>query len=113
MARPIKKIDIEQLKQLCAINCSAEEISQILQIDHATLYRRYAKVMQQARANGKMSLKRKAYVLATQKDDTKMLIFLLKNQCGYSDRIVYEGEASPHKEDYARPDSMKLEEIKV
>lgn len=84
-----------------------KEISDILQIDEANLYRRYAKVMQQARSHGKMSLKRKAYVLATQKDDSKMLIFLLKNQCGYSDRITHEGEANPHKEDYARPDSMK------
>lgn len=86
MARPIKKIDIEQLKRLAMINCSYAEISSVMGIDVSTLTRRYAQVIKEGREQGTMSLKRKMWEMAHQ-GSTAMAIFLSKNLCGYSDKV--------------------------
>ena len=100
-----KIIDEEKLLQLAAINSSLEEISDEIGVSVDTLGRRYAEVIKSGRSKGKVSLKKKAWQMAMAGDKV-MLIFLLKNMCGYSDKVEYLGDNVPNKENYTRPESM-------
>lgn len=86
MAPPIKKVDKDLIEKLAAINCSMEEISQMVGVNERTLHRRYAGVIAKGRASGKISLKRKMYEKATS-GNTSMMIWLSKNMLGYSDKV--------------------------
>lgn len=86
MAPPKKMIDEDQLKKLAAINCSLDEMSDILKISVDTLGRRYADVIKEGRSSGKMSLKRKMFDAAMNGNIT-MMIWLSKNMLGYTEKI--------------------------
>ena len=77
MARPKKKIDAEQVKKLAAIHCTNEEIASVVGCSKDTLERRFAAILKDGRAAGKMSLKRKQYELAMNGNVT-LLIWLGK-----------------------------------
>lgn len=85
MARPRKTIDIELIKKLAAIQCTWEEICSIVEISRRTIERRYAQVIEDARNNGKMSLKRKQYEVAMS-GNPQMLIWLGKQHLGQRDK---------------------------
>ena len=87
--RPPIEIDLEQLKQLCALQCTDEEIASVLGISTDTLGRRKADpeflaVMMEGKATGKMSLRRIQWNLA--KTNPAMAIFLGKNYLGQRDK---------------------------
>lgn len=86
MARPRKQIDADQVKTLAAINCSYEEMAAVLGCNESTLTRRFAQVIKEGRANGRMSLKRKQYEMAMGGNIT-MLIWLGKQLLGQSDKV--------------------------
>lgn len=86
MARPRKKIDPDQVYKLAAINCSYEEMGAVLKCSPDTLERRFAGVIKEGRANGRMSLKRKQYEVAMT-GNVGMLVWLGKNLLGQSDKV--------------------------
>ena len=85
MARPRKKIDLELLKKLAAINCSYAEMASVLDCTEKTLSSRFYQVIKKGRAQGTMSLKRKQYELAMD-GNVGMLVWLGKNLLGQTDK---------------------------
>lgn len=85
MARPRKKIDEALLHKLAAIHCNQEEMCSILGISTDTLQRRFAAQVKAARNEGKMSLRRKMWQMALD-GNVSLLIWLSKNELGYTDR---------------------------
>jgi len=96
MPRPRKDIDVELLKDLCAIHCTMPEICDILQVHEATLYRRFAGVMSEARSGGKMSLRRKRWHVAMD-GNVPMLIWLSKVVLGEKDRVEHSIAEMPEE----------------
>ena len=86
MARPIKEINVDQLEELAAINCSVDEISAVIGIDRRTIQRRYAAALQTGRERGKASLKRMMWKAAVGGNIT-MMIWLSKQMLGYTDKV--------------------------
>jgi AraC-like DNA-binding protein len=89
MARPRKKIDVETLKKLAAIQCSYAEMAAILGVNESTLTRRFAQVIKEGREHGKSSLKRKQYEVAMG-GNTTMLIWLGKQHLEQRDKNSHE-----------------------
>ena len=88
MARPKKKIDYELVKKLAEIQCTQEEIGNILDISVRTLQRdkEFCRIFNMSTENGKMSLKRWQFKRAEQGSD-RMLIWLGKQYLGQRDVI--------------------------
>lgn len=88
MARPKKKIDYDLVKKLSEIQCTQEEIANILDISVRTLQRdkEFCRIYNMSRENGKMSLKRWQFKRAEQGSD-RMLIWLGKQYLGQRDVI--------------------------
>jgi hypothetical protein len=94
MARPNVKIDVVELEKLCGMQCTDEEIAAFLNISTRTLARRkqvkkYAEVMERAKAKGKVSVRRFLFRLATN-GNIAAAIFLAKNVLGYKDVVSNE-----------------------
>lgn len=85
MARPIKKVDAEQVKKLAAIQCSNAEIAAVVGVNVRTIERRFAAAIKEGRENGKCSLKRKQYEIAM-KGNVGMLIWLGKQYLDQKDK---------------------------
>jgi len=91
MAPKFKEIDWEQVKKLCAIQCTRDEIAAYLGVSHDTLQRRalkdYDKYFKDLReewaAGGLCSLRRKQWLLADK--NAAMAIFLGKQMLGQKD----------------------------
>ena len=91
--RPKFVIDYKKLDAMCAIQCTGEECAAILDADYDTLNRTlkndgnggFTDYFKQKSANGKMSLRRKQYDLASSGNPT-MLIWLGKQWLGQADK---------------------------
>jgi hypothetical protein len=88
------KIDAVELEKLCGMQCTDEEIAAFLNISTRTLARRkqvkkYAEVMERAKAKGKVSVRRFLFRLATN-GNIAAAIFLAKNVLGYKDVVSNE-----------------------
>lgn len=87
--RPRIDIDYKKLDAMCAIQCTGEECAAILDIDYDTLnntlkldgHGGFSDYFKKKGANGKMSLRRKQYDLASNGNAT-MLIWLGKQWLG-------------------------------
>lgn len=91
MARPRKKIDIDQVKKLAAMNCSTAEIGSVLGCSADLLQRRFAAALKEGRDLGRMSLKRKMFDTAMNGNVT-MMIWLSKQMLGYTDKVEQKQE---------------------
>jgi hypothetical protein len=93
MARPRKEIDWEVVRKLCAMQCTGEEIASFSDIDYDTLQRAvkrefnmsFADYFKKHSANGKISLRRKQYEVATS-GNVPMLIWLGKQYLDQKDK---------------------------
>jgi hypothetical protein len=91
--RPRKEIDFEELKKLCHIQATQEEICAWFDIDEETLSTRifencgksFSEYFKQNKGFGKVSLRRKQYQEAL-KGNTALLIWLGKNWLGQADK---------------------------
>lgn len=91
-ARPKKEINQKQFEQLCAIQCTEEEICAVLDVCTDTLEawckrtykRRFSEVFREKRAGGKASLRRNQWRIA--ETNPTMAIFLGKNYLGQKDK---------------------------
>ena len=106
MARPRKVINQKQFESLCAIQCTEEEICNVLDVSEKTLIswcnevygESFSKVFRQKRDLGKTSLRRNQWKQA-EKGNTTMLIWLGK-------QILKQSE-SPTQ------DEIKLKELEL
>ena len=94
MARPKAKIDLAELEKLCAMQCTDEEIAAFFGVSTKTVERRrkvqrFSDVMDQARAKGRVSVRRNLFRLASN-GNVAAAIFLAKNLLGYRDIIASE-----------------------
>ena len=108
MARPKIEIDFDMVKKLCAIQCTGQEIADVLDVSYDTLERRVKEVYQisfadyikKHSANGKMSLRRKQHEVAMS-GNTTMLVWLGKQYLGQTDKQIVDntssdGSMTPH-----------------
>ena len=97
MARPRKKINKKQFESLCAIQCTKEEICDILDISEKTLNNwckeqydvGFSLVFQQKRSLGKTSLRRSQWKLA-ESGNSSMQIWLGKQILKQSDNAIQD-----------------------
>ena len=94
MARPKAKIDLAELEKLCAMQCTDEEIGAFFGVSTKTVERRrkvqrFSDVMEQARAKGRVSVRRNLFRLASN-GNVAAAIFLAKNLLGYRDVVASE-----------------------
>lgn len=91
--RPKKKIDIVMFETMCGIQCTKDEMCDILNIDEKTLTRwcketynmGFSEIYKKKSATGKMSLRRMQYKLA--ESNASMAIFLGKQYLGQKDVV--------------------------
>jgi|TARA_R110000787_G_scaffold108943_1_gene217374 hypothetical protein len=87
-------IDWEKVDNMCAIQCTGEEIAGVLDIDYDTLSSAckreknllFSDYIGQKKSGGKMSLRRKQYSTAMAGNAT-MLVWLGKNWLGQTDKL--------------------------
>lgn len=106
MARPTTydKIDVKQFEQLCAIQCTKEEICAVLDVTDKTLDKfckdtyelSFSEVFKLKRKIGHVSLRRSSFKLAQK--NVAMNIFLLKNWLGMTDKQEIENTINLPKE---------------
>jgi hypothetical protein len=89
MARPETKIDLVELEKLCSMQCTDEEIAAFFSVSTKTIERRrkvarYRETMDNARAKGRISVRRSLFRLANN-GNVAAAIFLSKNLLGYKD----------------------------
>lgn len=97
MARPKKVINQKQFESLCAIQCTQEEICNVLEVCDETLTRwcfeiydlSFSEIYRQKKAGGKMSLRRKQWEIA-QKGNSTMLVWMGKNMLKQSDNPIQD-----------------------
>jgi hypothetical protein len=111
MARPRIQIDEEQLRKLAAIHCTMQEIAYFFEVSVDTLERRYADTIAAARANGKMSLRRKRFEVALS-GSVPMLIWLSRIILGESDAATKDDPAKLSTDQLVSEAQKALEAIK-
>lgn len=89
MARPRTKIDTVELEKLCGMQCTDEEIAAWFGVSTRTIERlrknvKNCEAMDQARAKGRISVRRALFRLAAA-GNIAAAIFLAKNVLGYRD----------------------------
>ena len=97
MARPKKVINQKQFESLCAIQCTQEEICNVLDVCDETLTRwckevydlSFSEVFRQKRDLGKASLRRQQWKLA-EKGNSTMLIWLGKQMLSQSENLIQD-----------------------
>ena len=97
MARPKKVIIQQQFESLCAIQCTKEEICNVLEVTGKTLNNwcnevygeGFSLVFRQKKELGRMSLRRKQWELA-QKGNSTMQVWLGKNILKQSDNPIQD-----------------------
>lgn len=100
MARPLKEIDKKQFENLCALQCTREEICGFFGISEKTLdswckrtYKQsFSLVFKEKRGLGKISLRRSQWRLAEK--SASMAIFLGKQYLGQKDNFEEEKQDS-------------------
>jgi hypothetical protein len=111
VGRPFKEINLDQLKQLAAIQCTDEEICAVLGVSPDTLARRktdpqFAQIIDQGRLMGRVSLRRAHFKMA--QNNPAVHIFACKNLLKMTDRPEMEG---PIPQDQARRIKEALDAI--
>ena len=97
MGRPPTEIDQAQFENLCAMQCTLQEIAGWFNCSEKTIERwcqktydmTFGQAFTQKRAKGQISVRRALYQAAT-KGNTTAMIFWLKNHAGMADQIHLE-----------------------
>jgi hypothetical protein len=86
--RPRIEIDLELVYALAKIHCSVSEIASIIGVSKDTINRRCGDIIDRAKDEGRMSLRRGMFHKAINEGNVVMQIFLSKQWLGYSDNPV-------------------------
>lgn len=97
--RPPIEINQKQFENLCGLQCTKEEVADFFNCSEDTIDRwcqkmygkSFAVVFKEKRNGGKISLRRKQWLLADK--SPAMAIFLGKNYLGQTDNVVVENPA--------------------
>ena len=93
--RPKKKIDYKTVEKLANIQCTQEEIAQILEVSARTLQRdeKFCRIYKKGMDNGRMALRRLQWQGA-ESGNTTMLVWLGKQYLGQKDKqdIEHSGD---------------------
>ena len=92
--RPKIEIDLDQIKKLCQLHCTGEEIAGYFEVDYDTLiarireggYNNFSEFFSRFSAKGKISLRRKQFELAMQ-GSVAMLSKLGDNWLGQYEKV--------------------------
>lgn len=87
-----KTIDRELVYRLACIQCSDQEIAEVVGTSVETLRRRFSKILETGKQQGRQSLRRAMYEKAMN-GDTRLQIFLSKQYLGMKD-TPEDGDAS-------------------
>lgn len=79
-----KQVDRELIRKLANIQCTNGEIAEVVGISEAALKRRFSKLIDSARQEGRQSLRRAQWQKAHD-GDTRLMIFLGKQYLGQKD----------------------------
>lgn len=98
--RPKKELDKATFEELCSIQCTKEEICNVLKLDQKTLTRwceetygeGFSHVYEKLTANGKQSLRRAQFKMA--QTNPTMAIWLGKQVLGQSDKTEAKVDGS-------------------
>ena len=99
VGRPPKEIEEKLFKNLCLIQCTQEEICNVLEVDDKTLTKwckakfneSFSEAHKRLSAGGKMSLRRAMFDKAVNNGgNVAMMIWLSKQYLGMSEKIVDE-----------------------
>lgn len=91
MARPKAIVDESEVEKLAAMFCTTEEIASFFNVDKRTIERRFAAAIARGRNKGKISLKRKQYLVAMD-GNVQMLIWLGKQHLDQKDKKEISAE---------------------
>lgn len=83
--RPIE-LDRDQILRMAACMCTVEEIAYVMGCSKDTIERNYMDALEEGRAKGRASLRRKQYEVAMT-GDKAMLIWLGKQLLGQSEKL--------------------------
>ena len=105
MGRPKLTIDAKQFEAMCGIQCTKEEICNVLNVSDSTLSRwckteydlTFEEVYKKKSAVGLMSLRRLQFKLAQK--NSAMAIFLGKQYLGQKDVVINENKNLPKVEE--------------
>jgi hypothetical protein len=94
MARPRKKIDLNELEKLYTLQCTDKEVAAHLDVSVKTIERRkkikkFAEAIDAAKAKGRVSVRRMLFSQGA-KGNIAAAIFLAKNLLGYKDYFTNE-----------------------
>jgi len=99
MARPQKEIDQDQFEAICRMNPTLKDVAAFFKLDEETIIRRcrqwgyegFSDARAQNMVHTRLTLIRTA-IKKAEKGDNVMLIFCLKNLCGWMDKPEREAE---------------------
>ncbi len=92
--RKLKDVDEDLLVELATIQCTDQEIANVLKISLDCLARRFKDKVKSAREAGKSSLRRVMWKKAVYDENTTMMIWMSKNILGYSEKHIVESKHS-------------------
>lgn len=98
MGRPRKEIDFKQLDQLCAIQCTQEEVASFFECSIDTIEARikeqfgmtFPEYFEEKKSSGRISLRRAQFQSAVTKQNPTMMIWLGKQYLNQSDKTIIE-----------------------
>jgi hypothetical protein len=93
IGRPKTEIDLELVYALAKIHCSVSEIASIVGVSKDTINRRCRDIVERAKDEGRMSLRRGMFHKAINEGNVVMQIFLSKQWLGYSDNPVASSDS--------------------
>ena len=93
--RPREEVDIDKLRNMVRIQCTAEECASILEVSVDTIDRRlkeagyagFADFFKKHQDEGKASLRRAQWKAATENHNPTMLVWLGKQMLGQTDKV--------------------------
>jgi hypothetical protein len=101
VGRPKMNIDVEELRKLCQLNCTMEEIGAFFGCDKKTIERRYNEdddfkdAIDQGRGLGRLSVRRKQMQIMDEQNSATMAIWLGKQLLGQRDHQDIAIDAKP------------------
>ena len=95
VGRPFKKLDERQIRELSKIQCTHKEIAAVMGCDEDTVRNNYSAIINEAREEGKSSLRRAQWKKAVEEGNHSMLIWLGKHYLGQHEELKLSSSNEP------------------